>query len=44
MAILTIVVVIVLGTFLTGKVDLEEGIRVAEAEDEKNLAAAGKGD
>ena len=43
-AILTIVVVIVLGTFLTGKVDLEEGIRVAEAEDEKNLAASGKGD
>ena len=30
-AILTIVVVIVLGTFLTGKVDLEEGIRVAES-------------
>ena len=43
-AILTIVVVIILGTFLTGKVDLEEGIRAAEAEDEKNLAAAQKGD
>ena len=43
-AILTIVVVIILGTFLTGKVDLEEGIRAAEAEDEKNLAATQKGD
>jgi UMF1 family MFS transporter len=32
-AILTVTVVILMGTYLTSKIDLEEGIRVAEAED-----------
>jgi hypothetical protein len=32
-AILTITIVILLGTYLTSKVDLEEGIRVAAEED-----------
>ena len=39
-AILSITVVILAGTYLTSKVDLEEGIRVAEEEDAKNRAAA----
>ena len=39
-AILTITIVILAGTYLTSKVDLEEGIRVAEEEDAKNRAAA----
>ena len=34
-AILTITIVILLGTYLTTRVDLEEGIRVAEEEDER---------
>ena len=37
-AILSIVLVILAGTYLTSKVDLEEGIRVAEEEDAKNRA------
>ena len=39
-AILSIVIVILAGTYLTSKVDLEEGIRVAEEEDAKNRALA----
>ena len=39
-AILSITVVILAGTYLTSKVDLEEGIRVAEEEDAKNRALA----
>jgi UMF1 family MFS transporter len=39
-AILTITLVILAGTYLTSKVDLEEGIRVAEEEDVKNRALA----
>ena len=39
-AILSITVVILARTYLTSKVDLEEGIRVAEEEDAKNRAAA----
>jgi MFS family permease len=39
-AILSITVVILVGTYLTSKVDLEEGIRVAEEEDAKNRALA----
>jgi len=37
-AILSITVVILLGTFLTSRVDLEEGIRVAEEEDARAFA------
>mgnify|MGYP006132923097 FL=1 len=37
-AILTITIVILLGTYLTSKVDLEEGIRVAAEEDRKARA------
>ncbi len=37
-AIITITFVILAGTYLTSKVDLEEGIRVAEEEDAKNRA------
>ena len=39
-AIITITFVILAGTYLTSKVDLEEGIRVAEEEDAKNRAMA----
>ena len=39
-AILSITVVILAGTYLTSKVDLEEGMRVAEEEDAKNSWAA----
>ncbi len=39
-AILTITLVILAGTYLTSKVDLEEGIRVAEEEDARNRALA----
>ena len=39
-AILSIVIVILAGTYLTSKVDLEEGIRVAEEEDARNRALA----
>ena len=39
-AILSITVVILAGTYLTSKVDLEEGIRVAEEEDARNRLAA----
>ena len=39
-AILSITVVILAGTYLTSKVDLEEGIRVAEEEDARNRALA----
>ena len=39
MAILSITVVILAGTYLTSKVDLEEGIRVAEEEDARNRLA-----
>lgn len=39
-AILTVTVVIIVGTIITGKVDLEEGIRAADAEDAAYLAAA----
>jgi UMF1 family MFS transporter len=39
-AILTITIVILAGTYLTSKVDLEEGIRVAEEEDARNRAIA----
>jgi len=35
-ALMTITVVILLGTYLTSRVDLEEGIRVAEEEDARN--------
>ena len=38
-AILSITVVILAGTYLTSKVDLEEGIRVAEEEDARNRLA-----
>ena len=37
-ALLTITVVILAGTYLTSRVDLEEGIRVAQEEDERNEA------
>ena len=37
-AILSITIVILLGTFLTSRVDIEEGIRVAEEEDARNNA------
>ncbi len=37
-ALLTITVVILAGTYLTSKVDIEEGIRVAEEEDARNEA------
>ncbi|MEE2748313.1 MAG: MFS transporter, partial [Candidatus Thermoplasmatota archaeon] len=37
-ALLTITIVILLGTYLTSKVDIEEGIRVAEEEDARNEA------
>ncbi len=37
-AIMTITVVILLGTFLTSRIDLEEGMRVAEEEDARNNA------
>lgn len=40
-AILSITVVILAGTYLTSKVDLEEGIRVAEEEDARNRLAHG---
>ena len=40
-AILSITVVILAGTYLTSKVDLEEGIRVAEEEDARNRLAGG---
>ena len=36
-AILTITIVILAGTYLTSKVDIEEGIRVAEEEDARNM-------
>ncbi len=39
-ALLSVTVVILMGTYLTSKVDLEEGIRVAEEEDAAYLAAA----
>ena len=39
-AILTITIVILAGTFLTSRVDLEEGIRVAEEEDARARAEA----
>jgi len=42
-AILSITVVILLGTFLTSRVDLEEGIRVAEEEDARVRALAQSG-
>ncbi|MDP6899558.1 MAG: MFS transporter [Candidatus Thalassarchaeaceae archaeon] len=35
-ALLTITIVILIGTYLTSKVDIEEGIRVAEEEDARN--------
>ena len=37
-AILTIAIVILVGTYLTSRVDLEEGIRVAQEEDARNEA------
>jgi UMF1 family MFS transporter len=37
-AILTITIVILLGTYITSKIDIEEGIRVAQEEDERNFA------
>ncbi|MDE0574681.1 MAG: MFS transporter [Candidatus Poseidoniales archaeon] len=37
-ALLTVTIVILLGTYLTSKVDIEEGIRVAEEEDARNEA------
>jgi UMF1 family MFS transporter len=40
-AILTITIVILLGTYLTSRVDLEEGIRVAAEEDRLARAAGG---
>nr|AIF02529.1 major facilitator permease superfamily protein (UMF1) [uncultured marine group II/III euryarchaeote KM3_157_F12] len=39
-AILTVTIVILIGTYLTSRVDLEEGIRVAEEEDAAYLATA----
>jgi len=39
-AILTLTIVILAGTFLTSRVDLEEGIRVAEEEDARARAEA----
>tara|TARA_B100001996_G_scaffold235316_1_gene181687 strand:- start:911 stop:2929 length:2019 start_codon:yes stop_codon:yes gene_type:complete len=42
-AILSITVVILLGTYLTSRVDLEEGIRVAEEEDARVRALAQSG-
>ena len=39
-ALLSVTVVILMGTYLTSRVDLEEGIRVAEEEDAAYLAAA----
>ena len=39
-AILSITIVILAGTYLTSRVDLEEGIRVAEEEDARAEAAA----
>ena len=39
-ALLTVTIVILLGTYLTSKVDIEEGIRVAEEEDARNEAQA----
>ncbi len=43
-AILTITIVILAGTYLTSRVDLEEGIRVAEEEDARARAEAAKQD
>ena len=43
-AILTITIVILAGTYLTSKVDLEEGIRVAEEEDARARAEGAKQD
>ncbi|MBT93273.1 MAG: hypothetical protein CMA60_00405 [Euryarchaeota archaeon] len=43
-AILTITIVILAGTYLTSRVDLEEGIRVAEEEDARARAEAAKAD
>jgi UMF1 family MFS transporter len=37
-AVLTVTVVILVGTYLTTRIDLEEGIRVAEEEDARVLA------
>ncbi len=37
-ALMSITIVILLGTYLTSKVDLEEGIRVAQEEDARNEA------
>ena len=37
-AILTITIVILLGTYITSKIDIDEGIRVAQEEDERNFA------
>ena len=37
-SVLSIVVVILVGTYLTSRVDIEEGIRVAEEEDARNSA------
>ena len=34
---MTITIVILAGTYLTSKVDIEEGIRVAEEEDARNM-------
>jgi hypothetical protein len=39
-ALLSVTVVILMGTYLTSRIDLEEGIRVAEEEDTAYLAAA----
>ena len=36
-AIMSITIVILLGTFLTSRVDIEEGIRVAEEEDKRAM-------
>ena len=43
-ALLTVTIVILLGTYLTSKVDIEEGIRVAEEEDARNNANTMKPD
>ena len=43
-AILTITIVILAGTYLTSRVNLEEGIRVAEEEDARARAEAAKAD
>jgi len=43
-AILTITIVILAGTYLTSRVDLEEGIRIAEEEDARARAEAAKAD